>query len=339
MDNYSNMKVIITGATGFIGREIVSELSEGGFELYQIGNSNVNSQFPQTKFFKIDITSFEEVCELKKLKGIDAVIHSAGLAHQFGNIEKEKFQKTNVEGTKNILELAVILKVKHFVLISSTAVYGTEKKSGKDMNLIDESATCRPQTFYAESKLEAEQLAMEICGRNNINLTIFRLSPVIGEGNAGNVARLVEAIDKKRFVWIGNGKNYKSLIYKKDVAKACRKILTEKKNGVEVFNLAAEPILMRNFVGDAAKNLNKKIPRFSIPPLLLEKVFRLNEKTLKIKKIRKISETVEKWLSDDVYSAEIFEREYNFKPETSISEALEKQIDWYQKQKGTRGDG
>ncbi len=68
MDNYSNMKVIITGATGFIGREIVSELSEGGFELYQIGNSNVNSQFPQIKFFKIDITSFEEVCELKKLK-------------------------------------------------------------------------------------------------------------------------------------------------------------------------------------------------------------------------------------------------------------------------------
>lgn len=332
------MKVIITGATGFIGREIVSELLEGGFELYQIGNSNVNSQFPRLKFFKIDITSFEEVCELRKLKKIDAVIHSAGLAHQFGNVEKDKFQKTNVEGTKNILELAVTLHVRHFVLISSTAVYGTEKKSGKNVRVIDESAKCRPQTFYAESKLEAEQAAVKICERNNINLTIFRLSPVIGEGNAGNVARLVEAIDKKRFVWIGSGENYKSLIYKRDVAKACLEILRKKKQGIEIFNLAAEPVLMRNFVAAAAKNLNKKIPGFSIPPPLLEKVFQLNEKTLKIKKIRKISETVEKWLSDDVYSAERFEREYNFKPETSVSEALEKQIKRYRKQKETKGD-
>lgn len=333
------MKVLVTGATGFIGREIVSELSEGEFEIYQIGNSNVKSQFSKEKFFKVDITSFEEVCELEQLKEADAVIHSAGLAHQFGNIEKEKFQKTNVEGTKNILELAVILKVKHFVLISSTAVYGTEKKFGKNVKVTDESAACRPQTFYAESKLEAEQAAMEVCGQNNINLTIFRLSPVIGEGNAGNVARLVEAIDKKRFLWIGGGENYKSLIYKKDVARACREILMKKKKGTEIFNLAAAPILMRDFVGDTAKNLNKKIPGFSIPPLLLEKVFQLNERTLKIKKIRKISETIEKWLSDDVYSAERFEREYNFRPGTSISEALEKQINWYRKQKETRGDG
>ncbi len=164
-------------------------------------------------------------------------------------------------------------------------------------------------------------------------MTIFRLSPVIGEGNAGNVARLIQAIDKRQFVWIGTGQNYKSLIYKTDVARACRKVLLEKKNGVEIFNLAAEPIMMRDFVRAAAKNLNEKIPKFSIPPLLLEKVFQLNEKTLKIKKIRKISETVEKWLSEDVYSADSFEREYDFKTETSISEALEKQILWYRKQK------
>ncbi len=332
------MKVIITGATGFIGREIVSELSGNEFEIFQVGNSNVNAQLSEEKFFKIDITNFEEVCELKKIKQADAIVHSAGLAHQFGSVEKDTFQKTNVEGTKNILELAVTLKVRQFVLISSTAVYGTVKNSGKNVKVTDETAACRPETFYAQSKLEAEQAAAEICEQNNINLTIFRLSPVIGEGNAGNVARLVKAIDKKRFVWIGSGENYKSLIYKKDVAKACREILTKKKKGIEIFNLAAEPIQMRNFVAAAAGNLNKKIPNFSIPQLFLEKLFQLNEKTLKVKKIRKYSKTVEKWLSDDVYSAEKFKREYNFKPKTSIAEALEKQINWYRKQKGIRGE-
>jgi nucleoside-diphosphate-sugar epimerase len=332
------MKVLITGATGFVGREIVSELSVGNFKIYQIGNLSVNSQLSQKDFFKIDITDFEDVCRLKKLRELDAVVHSAGLAHQFGNIEKEKFQKTNVEGTKNILELAVTLKVKHFILISSTAVYGTEKKTGKELKVIDEGSSCRPQTFYAESKLEAEKIAFEICKKNNINLTIFRLSPVIGEGNTGNVARMIEAIDKRRFLWIGNGENYKSLIYKKDVGRACREILTKKKSGIEIFNLAAEPVLMRDFVDGAAKKLNKKIPNFSVPPQLLEKFFLINEKTFQLKRISKVLQTIEKWLSDDVYSAEKFDKEYNFRPETSIKNALEKQISWYRDQKGTQGD-
>jgi len=128
------------------------------------------------------------------------------------------------------------------------------------------------------------------------------------------------------------------LIYKKDVAKACREILIKKKRGIEVFNLAAAPIQMCDFVARAAKNLDRRIPGFSISPTLLKNFFQLNEKTLKIKKIRKFSEVIEKWLSDDVYSTERFEREYNFKAETSISEALERQIGWYQKQKETRGD-
>ena len=333
------MKVLITGATGFIGREIVAELSEENFDIYQVGNLSSSFSHPHNKFFRIDITNFEEVRSLRKLGDIDAIIHSAGLAHQFGDIEKEKFYKTNVEGTKNILELAITLKVRHLVLISSTAIYGTEKKTGNDVKVIDENAAGHPQTFYAESKFAAEQAAIEICRQNNINLTIFRLSPVIGEGNTGNVARMVEAIDKKRFIWIGRGDNYKSLIYKNDVARACREILIKKKNGIEVFNLAAEAVPMRDFVAGAAAKLNKRIPKFSVSPGLLEKLFLLNEKTLKIKKIKKISQTVEKWLSDDVYSGEKIKREYNFKPEIPVKEALEKQISWYQRQKGITGDG
>lgn len=327
------MRVLITGATGFIGSEIVSELLDNGFEIFQVGKSNISSRFPPANYFKIDITSLDEVLRLEKLKEADAIVHSAGLAHQFGEIEKEEFQKTNVTGTRNILELAVSLKVRHFILIGSTAVYGKQKSLTKNGEAIDENAICRPQTFYAESKLEAERAALEVCGRNNINLTIFRLAPVIGEGNAGNVARLVEAIDKNRFLWIGDGENYKSLIYKKDVARACREVLIKKKEGIEIFNLAAAPVMMQNFVTTAAKKMNKKIPGFSIPPSLLRIVFELNKKTLQITKIQKISDTVDKWLSEDIYSAEAFEQKYNFRPQVDICDGLEKQIDWYQTQK------
>lgn len=332
------MKVLITGATGFIGSEIVSELADKQFDIYRIGRSNINSDFNRENFFQVDITNIEDVKALKKLNEVDAVIHSAGLAHQFGNIGREKFQKTNVEGTRNILRLAVMLKVRHFILISSTAVYGTDKRTRENVGATGENAACRPQTFYADSKLKAEESATEVCGQNNIDLTIFRLAPVIGEGGAGNSRRLIEAIDKGHFVWIGKGKNLKSLIYKKDVAKACRKILTEKRNrGVEIFNLAAAPVLMRDFVSGAADKLDKRIPKLSISPKILEKFFRLNEKTLRLGKLQKISITVEKWLSDDVYSAEKFEREYDFKPETSVPAAMGKQISHYRKQKEIAG--
>lgn len=332
------MKVLITGATGFIGREIVSELVGKVSQIYQVGNRHSNLQTENARFFKVDITDSRNFYDLRNLGEVDVVIHSAGLAHQFGEISKTEFEKTNVEGTKNILELAVSLKAAHFILISSTAVYGTKKKSGSDIEIIDETAGCSPQTGYAESKLEAENAAITVCERNKMNLTIFRLAPVLGEGNTGNAARMIEAIDKKRFVWIGKGENYKSLIYKKDVARACGQILRENKtNGVEIFNLAAEPILMRDFVGRAAKCLKTEIPEFSIPAIFLEKIFLLNERVFRIKKIARLAGTIEKWLSDDVYSAEKFRREYNFKPATSIAEALEKQIDSYLKQKKTSG--
>jgi hypothetical protein len=62
----------------------------------------------------------------------------------------------------------------------------------------------------------------------------------------------------------------------------------------------------------------------------LEKIFRLNENTFRLEKITKLAETVEKWLSDDLYSARSFESKYGYKAETSIFDALRKQIAWYQ---------
>lgn len=332
------MRVLVTGATGYIGKEIVSELSDDNFEVFGIGNSNLKSDQQEKNFFQIDITKLEELAKLDELVQIDVVIHSAGLAHQFKKIEKQRFEQVNVEGTKNILNSAIRLKIKHFVLISSTAVYGIEKKVNGQVKVIDENSICQPETFYAESKLAAEKIAVEICTANNIDLTIFRLAPVIGEENAGNVARLIESIDRRRFIWIGNGENYKSLIYKRDVARACRKVLVNKMNKIEIFNLASDPVKMQDFVAAAAKFLGRNIPSISIPPKIVETVFAINRKIFKIAKIQNLSQTIEKWLSDDVYSAEKFKNEYNFRPQTDSIEALRKQVQWYKRKNNFLGE-
>lgn len=322
------MKVIVTGAKGFVGKEIVAELLENKHSVFRVGRikqleSNELADKNSDDYFSADITVYKTLTKLEKLENIDAVIHSAGLAHQFGDIEKEKFYRINVLGTKNIAELAVKIKAGQFILISSTAVYGIKKNS------IDEETLCQPETLYAESKLEAEKECIEICTQNNLPLTILRLAPVIGENNVGNAARLVSAIDKRRFVWIGKGKNLKTLIYKRDAARAVVEILQNKKDKIEIFNLAAKPISMENFVLEIEKHLKKNAPKIFIPSGIMQKIFSINKKTFGFTKINKLSETVKKWLSDDVYSAQKIKQMYNFEPRTSMAEAVERQVKCY----------
>ncbi|MDQ3323109.1 MAG: SDR family NAD(P)-dependent oxidoreductase [Acidobacteriota bacterium] len=338
------MKVLVTGASGFVGREIVAELFDNGIETAQISRQERNfvntGTFDSGNYFQADIADEDSLKAVEELGKIDAVIHCAGLAHQFKNIDESEFEKVNVLGTKNILDLAVKLNAAHFILISSTAVYGIKKQTANDnlsngsIDGIDENEVCSPETGYAESKLAAEKAALDICAANNVSLTILRLSPVIGEGNAGNVARLIETVDKKRFVWVGKGKNLKSMIYKKDAARACVKVLKEKRAGIEIFNLAGKPIRMSEFVECIGESLERKIPKINIPPFIFERFFKLNSKIAWIKKIENLARIIEKWLSDDVYSAEKIARAYNFKPETSTTDAVKRQIAFYKLHKG-----
>ncbi len=329
------MKVFVTGATGYIGREIVSELSENAYQVIALGNSkNISAEEERTNidFRRADITDYKNLSDLEKLEGVDALIHAAGLAHQFGETKKEDFDAVNVKGTENVVRLALKLKIKHFILIGSTAVYGIapapKDKANKPL-VIDEDAAVAPQTLYAASKLESEIICRRICEANEIALTIFRLAPVLGEDNAGNAARLIETIDKNRFVWVGDGENLKTLIYKRDVARACVLLIEKKTSGTEIFNLADEPIKMKDFVGEIASRLNRGIFPLTIPSFFLRAVFSVNSKTLNSRRVNKISETVEKWLSDDIYSAGKIAGIYGYQPSVSTREAIARQVEHY----------
>lgn len=332
------MKVFVTGATGYIGREIVSELSEMNYEVIALGYSqNISAEEQKNVIFRrADITDYKNLSDLEKLEGVDALIHAAGLAHQFSETKKEDFDAVNVKGTENVVRLALKLKIKHFILIGSTAVYGIaapKDNTGKP-TVIDEDAPVAPQTLYAESKLESETICRRLCEANRIALTIFRLAPVLGEENAGNAARLIEAIDKNRFVWVGDGENLKTLIYKRDVARACVRLIEKKSKAAEIYNteiynLAAAPIKMKDFVGEISKHLNRRIFPLAIPTFFLRTVFSINSKTLNSRKINKISDTVEKWLSDDLYSAGKIAEAHGFQPSVLMSEAIARQVDHY----------
>lgn len=330
---------MVTGATGFVGRAIAAELLRKNFEVYCLGSLSSKNKAGLPNFLQADIREFESLKKLEKLEQIDVLIHTAGLAHQFGPVTDEDFWRTNVEGTKNTTLLAVKLKVRHFILISSVAVYGKKtlnkknSKVAKITHFIDESDACEPTSSYARSKLEGEKTAQKICAEQQISLTILRLATVVGEADEGNVLRLIKSIDKNRFVWIGTGENRKSLIYKDDVARACLVLLNKKGKETDIYNLTAAPIKMNQIVGQIARSLKKRIPKFSIPATVFEKVFRLNVIFFRFNKIELLSETIEKWLSEEVFSGEKIKEEYGFRAETPIEQAIGREAEFYKNQK------
>ena len=320
------MRVLVTGANGFIGQAIVTALLSEKHEVFCLVSFKSENVEKLPNVYRGDITDAESLMGLKALKNIDVVIHSAGLAHQFGKTHDKDFRQINVVGTENTAHLAGELQVRHFILISSVAVYGSVKNKTE---LIDEKFPCQPQSVYARSKFESEKVARKICENHKVALTVLRLATVLGEDDRGNTARLIKAIDRKRFIWIGNGENHKSLIYKADVADACVKILNKKTNVSEIFNLTGEPVKINFVVAEIAKNLNRKISGIKVPIKLLKNIFEANLKTLRSKKISKLSETVEKWMSEDVFSGDKFAEIYSFRPQTPICEAIRRQVKAY----------
>jgi nucleoside-diphosphate-sugar epimerase len=299
------MKVLVTGADGFLGKAIVEEFLSKGVEV--IGVSRSSGQF------KADITIENSLEQLSGLNDVETVIHSAGLAHQFGKTPREKFFAVNVKGTENVLKTGKKLNIRHFILISSVAVYGDNSKLRIPDSEFQEDAECNPFGDYAESKYQSEVVAKEFCRNNKINLTILRPATIIGEGDKGNVSRLITTIKNGRFKWIGKGQNLKSLIYKNDVAEACFSVFQKQNSEFQVYNLSAMPIRMKDVVETAANELNVKIPKFYVPQSVAEI-------------IAKFSGTIRKWLSDDVFSGGKIKSELDFQPQTDIKEAIGREV-------------
>lgn len=319
-----SMQVLVTGATGFLGSAIAQKCSLAGHTVVSVGRQ-VQPKQPLPNYRRVDLC--EPATLAPALQGIDCVVHAAGHAHQFGSVgdDPTPFMSVNVDGTIALLRAAVDAGVHHFVLLSSVSVYGSSASS--------EAIACQPRGPYAQSKYVAEQRAMEMAAAHGLRLTILRLATCYGEGDPGNVQRLMRSIDRRRFVWIGSGANRKSLIHKDDVARACLAVVDSGGTGIATYNVSAPPRTMREVVEALATALGRRVPRWHIPAPLARGVARNMARLAGGRsRIGALPATVEKWLTDDVYVATAFEQMFNFRAAVSLTEGLRREVAWYRAQ-------
>jgi nucleoside-diphosphate-sugar epimerase len=317
--------VLITGAAGFLGRGIVQEAAYAGLSVRAVDKMDFRFEAPIecSKADILDTTSLRQA-----MTGVAAVIHAAGLAHCFGRYrpDSNEFRRINENGTANVAQAAIEAGVQHLVLISSVSVYGGSPAGGAD-----ENAECRPQEPYAESKWRAEQRAREITERAGVKLTILRLTTLYGEGDPGNIGRLMRWIDSGRFLWIGHGLNQKSLLHRDDAARACLLTLKASTLGASVFNVTADPCYVRDIVGGLARFLGCKLPRWHFPENIALRLAGLLSFPHKGQSTG-IQSSLQKWLADDVYLGKRFEQAHGFKPQIDLEEGLRREVAWYRNQ-------
>lgn len=315
-------RILVTGANGFLGRTILSRLLASGISVRAtdlgaaIGASDI-------VYRKADITRPEELKPV--LEKATTIIHVAGLAHIFSPDANsaEKFWQINEIGTANVAAAAAAAGVGHLILISSVSVYGPYTQG-----IYDENTPCNPVGPYALSKYNAELRAIEIARESGMALTILRLATLYGEGDPGNVGRLMRTLDSGRFLWIGDGSNRKSLLYKGDAALACMAVAERPTSGINIYNVSAPASTMREIVDGIADALAKRpfplrVP--ASPALLLSRYL----SRIPNRRMAGLHQTVRKWLAEDVYDTRRFEEAYGFQTKTSLEDGLKREVDWY----------
>ncbi|GHT61947.1 UDP-galactose-4-epimerase [Spirochaetia bacterium] len=211
--------VLFTGASGFLGMNILPMLSE----IYDVSTLGIGSQMTY------NINLAEQMPEFNKRH--DIVLHAAGKAHSVPKSPKDAqvFFDVNYQGTKNLCNgLEKSGSPYSFVFISTIAVYGRDYGE-----LIDESHPLNAETPYGKSKIQAEEFLLEWCDRKNVLLTILRPSLLAGRNPPGNLGSMIKGISKGMYFSIAGGETRKSIAMVDDIGRLLP--YCEEKSGI--FNL------------------------------------------------------------------------------------------------------
>jgi nucleoside-diphosphate-sugar epimerase len=182
------MKILVTGASGFVGRALCTEAANRGLAVRAA--SRCFSSFPE-KSDRVSVGNIDgDTNWSDALKGCDVVVHLAARAHVMNETSQDpliEFRKTNVEGTLNLASQAIAMGLRRFVYISSIGVNGAETRA-TPFGVMDKPV---PHSDYALSKYEAELGLRSLAAETGIGVVVIRPPLVYGPNAPGNFGVLV----------------------------------------------------------------------------------------------------------------------------------------------------
>ena len=326
-----NRRVLITGATGFIGSHLTELLVRSGDEVTCLRRKTSNLRWLKdlnVQYHTGEVTDKKSLRDAVRDKEI--IFHLASLTKA---TDPRDYYRVNAQGARNLLEVCTRENpnIRRFILVSSQAATGPSPSETP----IDETWPPEPVTDYGKSKLEAEKIAREFM--ESIPITIVRPPAVYGPRDRYIYIqfKLISKIKKRGLIFsIGKQDQLVSLVYAPDLAKAVN-ILSEchKASGETYFVANPEPYRWSRLCQEIAATLEKEIKRYIRLPLWLAELAAfccevkasLTKKAtiLNRQKIRELSQVY--W----VCSPGKLERDTGFVCPTTVSQGIQETAHWY----------
>jgi len=208
-------KVLVTGATGFIGQALCRHLLDSGIEVLAAVRSHRQDIKPGGKSFtQIEMGEVHGNTDWSgALAGVDVIFHLAARVHVLQEIEADplsEFRRINVEGTEHLARCAAARGVRRLVYISSIGVNGAKTLGAQRFS---ESDIPAPQGGYAVSKWEAEQALHRVTQETGFEVVVIRPPLVYGAGAPGNFEQMIKALERQLPLPLASVRNLRDFIY------------------------------------------------------------------------------------------------------------------------------
>jgi UDP-glucose 4-epimerase len=311
-------RILVTGATGVAGPAIVNQLLEKGYRVRIFSRHCLDHKgFPnKVERFQGDILDPEAIS--LAMRNIDGVFHLAAKLHDIkGLSQEEAYLQTNVKGTRLLVNAAHTAGVKRFIFFSTINVYGASCPN----QCFNESSPVCPGEVYSRSKLEAEKIVLNAgqCAPDAFSVVILRVAAVYGERMKGNYNILIRYLKKGGFLLLGSGKNLRTLIFDKDLAKASLMALEHPGAKGEIYNITDGSVhAFHDIVHSMCRAMGRKPFFIKIPESLIQRFIGLKYINIESRQLNRFLSAAEKQMESLAVSGEKSQKELNFIPKYDL---------------------
>jgi nucleoside-diphosphate-sugar epimerase len=326
-------RILVTGASGFVGRPLCAELLRRGQSVraaVRSGNTAIEN-VEAAAVGTIDVETDWSVA----LSGVDTVIHLAARVHVMKDNAADpltEFLKVNLYGTSNLAQQAASAGVKRFVYVSSVKVNGESTLpvstlspspsplKGEGKNVFSETDDPDPQDPYAISKWRAEQDLQRIAKETGLEVVIVRPPLVYGLGVKGNFISLMAAIDRGIPLPLAGANNLRSLVYVGNLVDALITCATHPAAAGQTYLVSdGDDVSTAMLVDLIARSLGRSSRAFNFPSGLLRAAANLLGR----------AEQMDRLFGSLRVDDEKLRRELGWVPPYTLEQGLRATADWY----------